>query len=163
MSKRNEIRSKIEQAAEQRYRGINWEIIAEAVKRSVKTVQDWPRKHRKEWNRATALAKKKLTDDAVQESVQTLRRQLRLKDDKSSRDAATALIKYAKVEPKTKSPKASRSKPLSATILAMAKYVEGLSDEEITQLLHELAGEESPIPSVAAVETPVESSATRPE
>lgn len=124
-------------AAELRVRGSSWEAIAKEVGRAEKTVREWVRTYPREWQKAVREAEAQVAQEATAESVLTLRRQLRSDDEKTTREAAAALIKFAatkKPRPRTK-PRGAKASP---QVASMAEFVGGLTDEEVTALLHEL-------------------------
>ena len=92
----------LRQAAIMRAHGQAWEAVAKDVGLSVRTVQLWPQLHPRRWAKATTMAQTELTDEAVAESMRTLRRQLRSEDDKVGRDAAQKLLAYGTAVRKAK-------------------------------------------------------------
>ncbi|QEL15807.1 hypothetical protein [Limnoglobus roseus] len=126
-------------AAELRVRGSSWDAIAKDVGRAEKTVREWVRTYPREWRKAVRDAEGQVAQEATAESVLTLRRQLRSDDEKTSREAAAALIKFAalKQKPRTRA-KPTRGPKVPPPVAALAEFVGGLTDEEVTTLLREL-------------------------
>jgi len=131
----------LRQAAIMRAHGQAWEAVAKDVGLSVRTVQLWPQLHPRRWAKATTMAQTELTDEAVAESMRTLRRQLRSEDDKVGRDAAQKLLAYGTAVRKAKAAKPSVRRKPPGEFSRIAAYLEGLTDAECQALLGEPAGE----------------------
>jgi predicted transcriptional regulator len=130
-------------AAELRARGASWDAVAKEIGRTERTIRGWTRTFAAAWRKAVRDAGRQFAEEAA-ESVLTLRKQLRSEDAKVCREAAAALVKFAagrKPVPRKKSDPKSR---LTSQAAALAEFVGGLTDAEVTTLLRELRDEPSP-------------------
>ncbi len=122
----------LKKAARLRAGGLSYTAVGKEVGRTPAAIQRWPELYRAKWNMYYAIAEQEILAEASAESVHVLRQQLRSKDERSRRDAAGKLIR-------TKSAVESNDPPISSEILAIAQYLEGLSDADLDTLAMQLA------------------------
>lgn len=131
----------IEQAAQARARGQSWEAVGEAVGRSADWVRKWPRKYGTRWTQALGAAEKDILQNAAAESVNTLRKLLRDKDVKTMQASAVNLLRHQIQRSKPAPAKKAKPKAVPAAAVRLAEFVEALSDDELAQLLREVAAD----------------------
>jgi len=147
--------SLLERAATLRAQGLSWEAVAAAVKRTPNRCCSWPREHPVRWRKFSRRAFDELRQNAVAESMATLRMQLRADDDKTKTLAAVTLLKQPLARAKPAPRGKTAAKPASTRAIRMAEYVEGLSDGELEALLQTpavAAAASDPSPGDAAPE-----------
>jgi hypothetical protein len=132
-------------AAELRARGASWEGVAKEIGRAEKTIRGWTRTYAAAWRKAVRDAGRQFAEEAAAESVLTLRKQLRSEDEKVCREAAAALIKFAAGRKPTPRKKGDAKSRLASQAAALAEFVGGLTDAEVTTLLRELR--DDPLPA----------------
>ena len=135
-------RALINQAAELRAAGSSWEAVAREVGRTLDTVRRWPTLYKSIWKEAIQRAEEQLLTETTAESVFTLRRQLRSEDDKSSRDAAEKLIKF-RLATKPKAQVTTSQQP-SSDAGRIVRYLEGLTDAQLEELIAQLSQRATP-------------------
>lgn len=128
----------LEKAAELRASGASWEAVAAAVGRAAETVKRWPRLYQKKWEHLLSKAEKQQLREATAESLHTLRRQLRLPDDKASRDAAQKVMQFRLAVAKSVNTKSAGKKPTTTRFSRICAYLESLDDEQLSHLLEDL-------------------------
>lgn len=126
----DDLRALVEAAAELRAAGATWDTIGKHVERTGDTCRRWPRLYADVWNPIFRDAEARLIADAGTEALTVLRLLMRSEDERIRRDVARFLLKLhfdiGKLQIKSN---ASESPP---TLLEqIAKYVEGLSDEQL--------------------------------
>ena len=122
------------QAAELRVLGNSWERAASEMKIPVGRLRQWPVRYRGRWRKIHADAERRLMLEATAEAVATLRKQLRSKDEKSSRDAAQKIVQIRIALQKSRNPKRAKGSP-QTDLGRAAAYLEGLNREETEELL----------------------------
>ncbi|CAN5511563.1 hypothetical protein BH11PLA2_BH11PLA2_08970 [soil metagenome] len=129
----------LQQAAELRAAGRTWESVARTMNRTAKRVRNWPSEHRVRWQRFFAEAEAALMKEAEHESMTALRSLLRKEDDdKTVKDAATALLRHKTANRKNLAKKSPKKSKAATAAVKLAEYVEGLSDAELEHHLREL-------------------------
>jgi hypothetical protein len=126
-------------AAELRVAGVSWEEIARRVRRAVSSVRQWPSHYAARWHRFRMAAEQQQLADATVESIHTLRRLLRSKDEKTCREAAAKLIQYRAASGRLRR-RGTRSTLTSgaADAKALCKILHGLDDAGLARLIAEL-------------------------
>lgn len=138
----------LDKAAELRALGLGWELIGPKVHRSADRVSRWPREYPIRWAAALKRAEKDNLQNAAAESVNILRNQMRLKDEKLKQSAATSLLKHQSTVAKKPARKKAALKTATGPALRLAEYVEALSDADLDQLLGEMADEPEASPAI---------------
>src|SRR5436305_9720544 len=87
------LRTLIATAAELRSGGLSWAAVAKQVKRSPRTVANWPQRFPAEWMRLYTEAQHKRFTEASDEALCCLRTLLRQADTRGQERAAVALLK----------------------------------------------------------------------
>jgi hypothetical protein len=123
----------IERAARLRAGGSSWAAVGKDVGRTHTAVMRWPELYRVKWAVYYAVAEQAILDDASAESVHVLRQQLRSKDERSSRDAAGKLLRTRERAAESDGP------AVAPETLALAQYLDGLSDADLDALAERLA------------------------
>jgi len=146
----------IARAAEMRAEGATWQTVADAIGRSRRTVESWPKKHAKRWKRLFARAEAALLKDASSEAVHTLRKLLRSKLPKVQHDAAQKLLLLREARTKTGRNRGERPGGSAVPeVRQLVEYLEGLSDGQFRELFDPPdPGALAPGPPVAAVARP---------
>jgi hypothetical protein len=122
----------LKMAARLRAGGSSWDVVAKEVGRTKTAPMRWPEMYRVKWAFYYAEAERQILEEASAESIHVLRQQLKSRDEGSSRDAAGKLIRAregAEREPAEVSPEA----------LALAQYLEGLTDADLRALTDRIA------------------------
>ena len=88
-------------AAEKRVAGEKWQAVAEAVNRSVRTVQNWPKGHPEVWKKHFAKAEAHLMKDASSEAMHVLRKLMRSKREDVQQLAAQKILQLREARKKT--------------------------------------------------------------
>jgi hypothetical protein len=83
----------MEEAARMRAGGMSWAAVSKKLKRSARTCSQWSCRYRAVWSRLYSAALAERDDDAVAESIGTLRSMLRNDDDKVRRETARDLLR----------------------------------------------------------------------
>lgn len=122
----------IARAAELRAAGSSWEAVAREVGRAAETVRRWPVVFPDLWRPAFLDARKAVVDEVTAESVLTLRKQLRSKDEKTGRDAAQKLIQFRVALGRKR---AAKKKPVPKPA---GLDLSGMSDAELDALFDRL-------------------------
>lgn len=81
----------MEGGAELRARGLAWAAVAEKLDRPVETIQQWVKQYREVWQGLLREAETRVFREAGAEALQMLRKLLRSKDEKVTRDVARTL------------------------------------------------------------------------
>jgi hypothetical protein len=129
------MRHLVARAAELRAGGASWEAIAAAVKRRPDTCRRWPGEYPDDWRRVFGAEERRLLADAGAEAVLVLRRLLRSKDDKVSRDVARTLASL-RAGQRRRGRRPGREGADDPARLAA--YVGGLDDAQVQALIDEL-------------------------
>jgi hypothetical protein len=146
-------------AAELRVAGAMWTTIAREVNRAVRTVYYWPRKYPDQWFAALLQAERFLTANADCVSVQTLRGLLTSGSENLRWHAARTLIARRidrdRLERQTPAP----SQPAPSPQAELIAFLDGHSDEELTDIAAVLAPDLAPATEADEVQPPAESHA----
>jgi transposase-like protein len=81
----------MERGAELRARGLAWVAVAEKLERPNETIQQWVKQYREVWQGLLREAEGRVFREAGAEALQMLRKLLRSKDEKVTRDVARTL------------------------------------------------------------------------
>lgn len=130
--------SMLEKAAEARAQGLSWVGVGKTVNRSAERVRQWPRDYPRRWFAALKRFEKDILQNAAAESVNTLRNQLRVKDERMKQNAAVNLLRHESRR-KPRPARKGTPKPASTAAIRMAEDVEALSDDDLAKLLDETA------------------------
>jgi hypothetical protein len=125
----------LKRAAKYRAGGYSWQDVRKKMGMALSTVCHWPGTYRVKWDAFYAAAEQEILAEASAESIHVLRQHLRIEDDdRSSRDAAGKLIR-ARI-----GLGAEADEPeVSPETLALARYLEGLTDADLDALIDRLA------------------------
>ncbi len=112
-------------AAETRVGGAKWQGVADAVKRSVSTVQKWPKQFPDLWKKHFARAETALMKDASSEAMHTLRQLMRSKNEKVRHEAAQRILhlREARKKPARKAKDGAAGSPVPE-IRQLVDYLE---------------------------------------
>lgn len=138
----------IRAAARLRAGGSPWSHVGKSVGRTHTAVLRWPDLYRVKWAFYYAEAERAILEEASAESIHVLRQQLRSGSEVSSRDAAGKLIR-------TRERKGDAgAAAVSDSVLALAQYLDGLSDADLEALAAELAPRVGPTPGAGSGDGP---------
>ena len=138
-------------AAEKRVAGEKWQAVADAVKRSERTVRGWPKGHPELWKKHYAKAESLLVKDAASEALHTLRKLLRSESETVQQHAAQKLLQLrdARKKPALKGVGAGGS-PIPE-VRQLVDYLQGMSHDQF----HETFGPDPDPPVERAAEAPL--------
>jgi transposase len=117
----------VRRAATYRAQGLSWDVVAQKLRRKVRTVQDWRDRYREFWEQALALARKETASDAGDEGLAIMRQLARSKDEKISKDASNRLVELRAA--------ADTVTAISPDLLRFVEFLEGLSDDQLDSIL----------------------------
>lgn len=123
--------NQMKEAAEYRVAGLSWEAIAGKMDRAVQTLKTYPRDYPSFWKEMIEQARQAIAAEAADEAVHVLRNQLRTDDEKIKLDAAKKLIDHHEDDQPVKPTAKGQTSPLTQFLI----HLEGLSDEELQQML----------------------------
>ncbi len=125
-------------AAEKRVAGEKWQAVADAVRRSLGTVQKWPKQYPDLWKQHYAKAEAALLKDASSEAMLTLRQLLRAESEPVRQAAAQKIlqIREDRKKPARKKGDGAAGSPVPE-IRQLVDYLEGLSHERYAELFDE--------------------------
>jgi transposase len=113
----------MERVAELRAQGTSWSAIAEAVHRPLTTIEAWLRQYRAVWERLLRDAEGRRFREAGAEALQFLRKLLRSKDEKVTRDVARTLATLLYRFPFEREPKETPLDAETLELLEVAKHM----------------------------------------
>ena len=118
-------------AAEKRVAGEKWQAVAEAVNRSVRTVQNWPKGHPEVWKKHFAKAEAHLMKDASSEEMHVLRKLMRSKREDVQQLAAQKILQLREARKKTarKQGADAAGSPIPE-VRQLIGYLEGMTHEQ---------------------------------
>ena len=118
-------------AAEKRVAGEKWQAVAEAVNRSVRTVQNWQKSHPEVWKKHFAKAEAHLMKDASSEAMHVLRKLMRSKREDVQQLAAQKILQLREARKKTTRKKgADAVGSLVPEVRQLIGYLEGMTHEQ---------------------------------
>lgn len=127
------IEAALRQAAEIRARGLSWEAVAHDLGRHPDTCRRWPRRYPLLWRRLLRQARIDVTQDGGAEAKATLRKLLRVEDNKTRLAAAEGLLKR-----RTSGRKQTAGlSPEDEELAAFVSEVKGLSDDDLEEMLRQ--------------------------
>jgi hypothetical protein len=118
-------------AARLRAAGVGWDRVAEALRRKIETVEEWPDDYPEYWDIVYARQERHARAECRAESRQYLRVHLRAQDAKICQNSARPLVNLTDPPPIPQ-----ESKPTSH-LHRYADHLGGLSDEERDTLFKE--------------------------
>jgi hypothetical protein len=138
----DELMKLIAQAAHLRASGLSWETVAKEVGRNAETCRHWPIRYPEEWDRFFRFADEALTTEGASEARFYMRKLLRSDNPKYCHAAAQSLMRYrveqmrAENKPR-RAAKGEEGDEQHDEAVRIVKYAQGMSNEEIKQLLDE--------------------------